>query len=201
MLLALRCRVLSCVSVASGDTSLMSLPLRPKVSSCVSIASGDTSLMLLAARCRSLSCVSVASGDTSLMSLPLRLRYLSCMSVASGDRSLMLLSTRLSPFRLCACSSPVRSVIPRLRTSSRVRFSIVCVVREPISCRTAAAKFASGIDTTLGEGSSRDTSIGNTCLVMFPCTSMAARITSLSFGFTTVVTNSTVLLEVPLNPL
>ena len=134
----------------------------------------------------------------------------------SGDKSdTVLLLTGPSPsinsfprfnlLRLCACSSPVRSVIPLLETSSSDKFSIACVVivslEDSLSvCRIAAAKLASGIDTPLDRGSSEVTSIGNSSIVKLLCTSITIRDTDRLFGVKPV-TNSTEVFVLPFSTL
>ena len=162
----------SCVKPDSDDTSEIVLLERFSPHSCVKPDSNDTSEIVLLERSSSPSCVKPDSDDMSEIALPPRDRTPSCFKSDSDDISeTALLFTgptpsiysfpRFKELRLRACSSPVRYVILRLGTSSHVKFSIVCVVIElPISRRTAVAKFASGIETTLGRGSREITLIG-----------------------------------------
>ena len=75
--------------------------------------------------------------------------------------------------RLCACSSPMRDFIPRLRTESECNVNIACVVMASLTdnssaSRTAAAKFGSGIETTSAGGSREATSIGKLSPTLLP---------------------------------
>ena len=118
--------------------------------------------MLLLPRFNQVSWVNPDTNNASEMPQWERFSRVSRVSTAMGEGSEMVLllisspsiysSPRFSSLRLRACSSPVRSVIPLLGASSRVRLSIVCVVMVlPISRRSAAAKLRSGTRITLGD--------------------------------------------------
>ena len=70
---------------------------------------------------------------------------------------LMYSAPRSISFKLIACSSPVRSLIPRFGACSCVKSSIVCSVKSapggrPRVSRMAAAKLASGIENAACTG-------------------------------------------------
>ena len=110
----------------------------------------------------------------------------------SGCKSGTVLLSRYKILRLCACSSPVRSVIPLLVPLSPCKYSIVWVVMAfPILRCTAAAKCGSGIDMVSERGSKGVISIGKCCdRVIFPCTSITASDTDLLFGIKPGMSNS-----------
>ena len=177
-----RVRFVSCVIRVRGVISAMTLPPRCRCASCVNPESVDISAIVLSPRCRFVSCVSPAKGVISEIRICASHNVLSCVSPKSGEKSdtVLLLTTRSSAsiyapprsrcLRWCACSSPVRASIPRLRTSRCVRFSSVSFVIElPIFSRIAAAKFGSGMDTTCACDTLINTRLNNTVILRDKC--------------------------------
>ena len=177
-----RFRFVSCVSPAKGVVSEMALPPRCRCASCVICERADISEIALSQRLRFVSCVSPAKGVVSEIRICVSHNVLRCVSPKSGEKSdtVLLLTARSSAsiyapprsscLRLCACSSPVRSSIPRLRTSRCVRFSSVCVVIAlPICSRIAAAKFGSGMDTTSACDTFMNKRLNNTVILRDKC--------------------------------
>ena len=205
---ARRSSAANCVNPDSGDTSETPVARRSSAANCVNPDSGDTSETPVKSRISTSNCVSPASGDTSETPVWLRCSTSNCVSADRGDQSeIALLLTDPSPLmysplrsnavRFVACSSPVKSFIPRLLTKSRGNANIACVVMASLpdnsrASRTADARFGSGIETTLAGGKREGTSIGKDCADMWPRTSITESVTSSICGVNAVVTNSTV---------
>ena len=169
------------VRVASADTSETAVPLRcshRKFVRCASAETSETAVELSHSHRKFVRVASVKTSETSVCRRSSCHKFVRDASADTSDIALLLTCSTLLVFsppksttiKLTACSSPVRSFIPRSRWApSATRLRMECVVTgspEDIlsDSRTAAAKFGSGIETTLAGGSREATSIGNLSL-------------------------------------